>query len=119
LARGKPYLVNNRSRRYQTATATAKSPSTTVAVDGSSGVLERAHDKGLLVHTWTFRNDASGYGFAGPKEEMTYYFDLGVDGLFTDFADTGVEARNASINAKTESSSLGQCPHRHHELEQE
>ena len=30
---------------------------------------------------------------------MTYYYDLGVDGLFTDFADTGVEARDASINA--------------------
>jgi len=68
-------------------------------VDGSTGVLEMAHDKGLLVHSWTFRNDASGYGFTDPKEEMTYYYDLGVDGLFTDFADTGVEARDASINA--------------------
>lgn len=68
-------------------------------VDGSTGVLEMAHDKGLKVHTWTFRNDASGYGFADPLEEMTYYFDLGVDGLFTDFADTGVVARDASINA--------------------
>ena len=66
-------------------------------VDGSTGVIEMAHDKGLMVHTWTFRNDASGYGFADPREEMTYYFDLGVDGLFTDFADTGVEARDASI----------------------
>ena len=69
-------------------------------VEGSTGVVEMAHDKGLLVHTWTFRNDASGYGFADPKQEMTYYFDLGVDGLFTDFADTGVEAREASINAE-------------------
>ena len=68
-------------------------------VDGSTGVLEMAHEKGLLVHTWTFRNDASGYGFFDPKQEMTYYFDLGVDGLFTDFADTGVEARDQSINA--------------------
>jgi glycerophosphoryl diester phosphodiesterase len=62
-------------------------------------VLELAHDKDLLVHTWTFRNDDSGYGFTDPKKEMTYYFDLGVDGLFTDFADTGVEARDASIKA--------------------
>lgn len=68
-------------------------------VEGSTGVVELAHDKGLLVHTWTFRNDASGYGFADPKQEMTYYFDLGVDGLFTDFADTGVAARDASVNA--------------------
>lgn len=68
-------------------------------VEGSTGVLEMAHAKGLLVHTWTFRNDASGYGFADPQQEMTYYFDLGVDGLFTDFADTGVAARDASVNA--------------------
>jgi glycerophosphoryl diester phosphodiesterase len=68
-------------------------------VDGSTGVVEKAHQKGLQVHTWTFRNDASGYGFSEPQEEMTYYYDLGVDGLFTDFPDTGVAARDASINA--------------------
>jgi glycerophosphoryl diester phosphodiesterase len=68
-------------------------------VDGSTGVIEMAHEKGLLVHTWTFRNDASGYGFTDPKIEMTYYYDLGVDGLFTDYADTGLLARDASINA--------------------
>lgn len=68
-------------------------------VDGSTGVVEMAHRRGLKVHTWTFRNDASGYGFADPREEMTYYFDLGVDGLFTDFPDTGVEALEASSGA--------------------
>jgi glycerophosphoryl diester phosphodiesterase len=61
-------------------------------VDGSTGVLERAHARGLAVHTWTFRNDASGYGFADPKAEMTYYMRLGLDGVFTDFPDTGVAA---------------------------
>ncbi|RYY51536.1 MAG: hypothetical protein EOO24_66415, partial [Comamonadaceae bacterium] len=53
----------------------------------------RAHARGLLVHTWTFRNDASGYGFKDPKEEMAYYMRLGVDGVFTDFPGTGVDAR--------------------------
>jgi len=62
-------------------------------VDGSTGVVELAHSKGLLVHTWTFRNDASGYGFADPQAEMAYYMKLGVDGLFTDFPATGVAAR--------------------------
>jgi len=85
-------------------------------VDGSTGVVELAHDKGLLVHTWTLRNDASGYGFTDPKKEITYYFDLGVDGLFTDFADTGVAGRDASINASNVSS-LGQCRHHHDEHE--
>ncbi|MBP6898601.1 MAG: glycerophosphodiester phosphodiesterase [Burkholderiaceae bacterium] len=65
-------------------------------VDGSTGVIEAAHAAGLLVHTWTFRNDASGYGFADPQAEMQYYFGLGVDGVFTDFPDTGVAALQAA-----------------------
>jgi glycerophosphoryl diester phosphodiesterase len=64
-------------------------------VDGSTGVIEMAHRKGLLVHTWTFRNDASGYGFKDPKAEMEYYLRLGVDGVFTDFPATGVAAVSA------------------------
>ncbi|WP_396269274.1 glycerophosphodiester phosphodiesterase [Ideonella sp.] len=63
-------------------------------VDGSTGVVELAHSKGLLVHTWTFRNDASGYGFKDPQAEMRYYMSLGVDGVFTDFPATGVAARS-------------------------
>ena len=65
-------------------------------VDGSTGVIEAAHAAGLLVHTWTFRNDASGYGFADPQAEMAYYMQLGVDGVFTDFPDTGVAALQAA-----------------------
>lgn len=61
-------------------------------IDGSTGVIELAHAAGLLVHAFTFRNDASGYGFADPKAEMEYYFSLGLDGVFTDFPDTGVAA---------------------------
>jgi glycerophosphoryl diester phosphodiesterase len=61
-------------------------------IDGSTGVIEMAHQKGLMVHTWTYRNDASGYGFSDPKLEMQYYMKLGVDGVFTDFPITGVEA---------------------------
>ncbi|MBN8487155.1 MAG: glycerophosphodiester phosphodiesterase [Burkholderiales bacterium] len=60
---------------------------------GSTGVIERAHERGLQVHTWTFRDDASGYGFASPQQEMAYYMRLGVDGVFTDFPATGVAAR--------------------------
>ncbi len=61
-------------------------------VDGSTGVIEAAHANGLFVHAFTFRNDASGYGFTDPQAEMAYYMRLGVDGVFTDFADTGVAA---------------------------
>jgi len=90
----KPYLVktvNDRVERTGNTTLTINDR----RVDGSTGVVEMAHAKGLLVHTWTFRNDASGYGFADPQNEMEYYMRLGVDGLFTDFPATGVAARNA------------------------
>ncbi|MDP3522371.1 MAG: glycerophosphodiester phosphodiesterase [Hydrogenophaga sp.] len=65
-------------------------------VDGSTGVIEAAHQRGLLVHTWTFRNDASGYGFKDPQAEMAAYVKLGIDGMFTDFPATGVAAVEAS-----------------------
>jgi glycerophosphoryl diester phosphodiesterase len=61
-------------------------------VDGDTGVIAAAHAAGLFVHAFTYRNDGSGYGFANPQEEMAYYMRLGVDGVFTDFPDTGVLA---------------------------
>lgn len=54
-------------------------------VDGSTDVIELAHSLGLLVHGYTFRNDASGYGLADPQAEMAYWFGLGIDGVFTGF----------------------------------
>jgi glycerophosphoryl diester phosphodiesterase len=66
-------------------------------------VIEAAHAAGLLIHTWTFRNDASGYGFANPQAEMAYYFSLGVDGVFTDFPNTGVAALAAAAVPEPES----------------
>jgi glycerophosphoryl diester phosphodiesterase len=56
---------------------------------------ERAHKPGLAVHTWAFRDDASGYGFEDPKTEMQAYMKFGLDGFFTDSPATGVAARAA------------------------
>ncbi|MFN0129620.1 MAG: glycerophosphodiester phosphodiesterase [Verrucomicrobiales bacterium] len=64
---------------------------------GDTGVVAAAHDAGLLVHAFTFRNDASLYGFSNPLDEYQAYFDLGVDGVFTDFPDTAVEARSLAV----------------------
>jgi glycerophosphoryl diester phosphodiesterase len=63
-----------------------------------------AHRAGLLVHPYTFRNennflpadfrrgsDPAAYGDA--FAEYALFFSLGVDGLFSDNADTAVEAR--------------------------
>jgi len=92
----KPYLVktvNDGVERTGDTTLTINDR----RVDGSTGVIEAAHARGLLVHTWTFRNDASGYGFKDPQAEIEYYMRLGVDGIFTDFPGTGVAARNAIL----------------------
>jgi glycerophosphoryl diester phosphodiesterase len=63
-------------------------------VEGSTGVVEDAHERGLLVHTWTFRDDNIGYqlGYATPEAEYAAYYALGVDGVFSDFPDTAVAA---------------------------
>jgi len=75
---------------------------------GNSGpptsFVDDAHDAGLLVHPYTFRNensflplelrssaDPAAYGDA--IAEYGQFFDLGVDGLFSDTPDTAVEAR--------------------------
>lgn len=89
----KPYLVKT------VADGVERSGDATITVhdrrvEGSTGVIEAAHARGLLVHTWTFRNDAGGYGFKDPKAEMQYYMKLGVDGVFTDFPATGAAAVN-------------------------
>lgn len=62
----------------------------------ATNLIERAHKIGLLVHTWTFRNEqrrlVSDYA-GNPVNEYLQFYRLGVDGLFSDFADTAVAAR--------------------------
>lgn len=70
-------------------------------VVGSTGVIEAAHERGLLVHTWTMRDDAGILGYANGQTEIEAYFRLGVDGVFTDFTDTGVAALAAVPEPET------------------
>jgi glycerophosphoryl diester phosphodiesterase len=59
-------------------------------------LVRRAHARGLIVHTWTFRNEAKRLpaDYAGsPVNEYLQFYQLGVDGVFADFADTAVVAR--------------------------
>ena len=63
---------------------------------GPTSVIEDAHDRGLLVHTWTFRSEQRRLAatFAGiPTLEFLAYYDVGVDGVFTDFPDDAYAAR--------------------------
>jgi glycerophosphoryl diester phosphodiesterase len=62
----------------------------------ANNLIDRAHKLGLLVHTWTFRNEqrrlVSDYA-GNPVSEYLQFYRLGIDGLFSDFADTAVAAR--------------------------
>lgn len=61
-----------------------------------TSVVKDAHAAGLFVHTWTFRSEPKrlASSFKGdPAAEYKAFFDLGVDGLFSDFPDHAVKAR--------------------------
>jgi len=65
-------------------------------IDQRHRLIERAHKAGLFVHTWTFRNEqrrlVSDYA-GNPVDEYLQFYRLGIDGVFSDFADTAVAAR--------------------------
>ena len=59
-------------------------------------LVREARRRGLLVHPWTFRDEprrlARTYG-GDPQKEYLQFFELGVDGVFTEFPDTAFAAR--------------------------
>jgi glycerophosphoryl diester phosphodiesterase len=64
------------------------------AVHPPTDLIQRAHARGLVVHTWTFRDDAFPSGYpGGPVEEYLAFYRLGIDGVFSDFPDTAFAAR--------------------------
>jgi len=79
------------------------------AADGSisepTDIVERAHDRGLDVHVWTFRaensflpanlrsgSDPAAWGDI--EAEFALFYDLGVDAVFSDFPDLAIAARD-------------------------
>ena len=67
-------------------------PATTLIAD--------AHKAGLFVHAYTFRNEKRrlAYDYKGdPQAEYLQYFRLGLDGVFSDFADTAIAARSVYL----------------------
>ena len=61
-----------------------------------SDLVDRAHARGLLVHPYTFRNEQFrlAYDYQGnPVNEYLRFYELGVDGVFSDFPNTAFAAR--------------------------
>ena len=63
-------------------------------------LVSRAHAAGLLVHVWTLRSEptflSSSYR-GNPEAEYRQFQSLGVDGMFTDFADAAVRVLGPAV----------------------
>ncbi len=96
----KPYLISSTCRPVNGACADINGDGKVNDADRTllppTDVLANAHRLGLLVHPYTFRNEprrlASNYA-GNPVNEYLAFYELGVDGLFSDFADTAFAAR--------------------------
>ncbi|WP_254052210.1 glycerophosphodiester phosphodiesterase [Aeromicrobium sp. A1-2] len=71
---------------------------------GETRLVGHAHDVGLMVHIWTMRNEnnflptdlrtsSNKAAHGNAVGEYLAFFDAGVDGLFSDFTQTAVQAR--------------------------
>lgn len=69
-------------------------------------LVQDAHDAGLLVHPYTFRNEglylARDYN-GDPELEYRQFIQLGVDGYFTDFPATGDKVRDQAAQGEVKS----------------
>jgi glycerophosphoryl diester phosphodiesterase len=69
-----------------------------------TSLINDAHAAGLKVHAWTFRNEdeylAPDYK-GNSQAEYEQFFKLGIDGVFSDFPDSAVNARNQMFSSST------------------
>jgi glycerophosphoryl diester phosphodiesterase len=96
----KPYLISSACKLVNGACVDVNGDGKVDDADRTllppSNVVANAHAAGLLVHPYTFRNEprrlAADYK-GNPVNEYLAFYELGVDGLFSDFADTAAAAR--------------------------
>ena len=94
----KPQIVPLKITPYPASSAGVSTSAATT--QPATSVIADAHKAGLFVHVFTFRNEkkylAADYN-GDPNAEYLKFFRLGVDGVFTDFANTGTAARQAYL----------------------
>jgi glycerophosphoryl diester phosphodiesterase len=64
----------------------------------STTLVDDAHAAGLLVHAWTFRNEDVFLpkNLQGkPQEEYKIFYEIGLDGVFSDNSDTAFTVRSS------------------------
>ena len=97
----KPYLIPSACKTVQNGacadvTGDGKVDERDRVLLPATKVIANAHRLGLLVHPYTFRSEQqrlTGSFQGNPVNEYLAFYEAGVDGLFSDFADTAVAAR--------------------------
>jgi len=97
----KPYIVPvkgtlDASGNMRDMDGDGKVTYTDASTQPSTTLIDDAHKAGLFVHAYTFRNEQRRLAFdykKDPKAEYLQFYRLGLDGLFSDFPDTALEAR--------------------------
>jgi glycerophosphoryl diester phosphodiesterase len=65
-----------------------------------TNLIERAHAVKLRVHAYTFRDEFATLApqyHNDPQREYLQFFEMGIDGVFSDFPDTALRARDAGL----------------------
>ena len=99
----KPYLIpsklvdNNKDGKPDDLNGDGKIDERDRVMMAPTDVVKNAHAAGLFVHPYTFRSEAKRLAsdFKGdPKAEYKLFYQLGVDGVFSDFPDQAKAARD-------------------------
>jgi glycerophosphoryl diester phosphodiesterase len=73
-------------------------------LEPATSLINEAHAVGLRVHSWTFRDEKQYLApeYNGNSEaEYEQFFQLGIDGVFSDFPDTAVKVRNRVFSSSS------------------
>lgn len=87
----------NISGLQQIATyASALGPSKSI-INANDDLVQNAHQVGLKVHAYTFRNEdvfLPNHLQKNPEAEYRIFYQMGIDGVFSDYPDTAIQVRS-------------------------
>ena len=96
----KPQVMAHTIVPFKTSSSSATGTLAEVTNVAPTSVIADAHRAGLFVHAFTFRNEPqylAGVYKGDPAAEYAAYFAAGIDGIFTDFANTAFAARRTYL----------------------
>lgn len=76
--------------------ASAIGPSKSIII-ANDDLVQNAHQVGLKIHAYTFRNEdvfLPNHLQKNPKAEYRIFYQMGIDGVFSDYPDTAIQVRS-------------------------